>query len=99
MYQDLSRFQELPDLLWMLIFEQLTRTQDRYHVIQTCRKFYFLALRELYGELTYRHISHFLGNYSSFWANRGDDMTTAPRSVHIYKSFMPSVEYTVLFQI
>ncbi|KAE9409829.1 hypothetical protein BT96DRAFT_912799 [Gymnopus androsaceus JB14] len=94
MYQNLSRFQELPDVLWILIFEQLTRPQDRYHVVQTCRKFYFLALRALYGELTYRHISHFLDNYSSFWANRGDDMTTAPRSVHIYKSFMPSVEYS-----
>ncbi|KIK55011.1 hypothetical protein GYMLUDRAFT_48214 [Collybiopsis luxurians FD-317 M1] len=86
-FQDLSVFKELPDLLWIHVFEQLTRSRDRYHVVQTCRKFYMLGLRELYSQLSFRHMSQFLDNVS-FWEDRKDDMVSAPRSISVHGSFL-----------
>ncbi|KIK55013.1 hypothetical protein GYMLUDRAFT_62806 [Collybiopsis luxurians FD-317 M1] len=86
-FQDLSVFKELPDLLWIHVFEQLTRSRDRYHVVQTCRKFYLLGLRELYSQLSFRHMSQFLDNVS-FWEDRKDDMVSAPRSISVHGSFL-----------
>ncbi|KAJ3929993.1 MAG: hypothetical protein NXY57DRAFT_355761 [Lentinula lateritia] len=82
-----SPFKDLPDPLWIHIFEQITKSPDRYHLVQTCRKFYLLGLRELYRDITFQHMSHFLNNIS-FWNDRRDDMVTAPRSVRVHASLM-----------
>ncbi|KAJ4469936.1 hypothetical protein C8J55DRAFT_188021 [Lentinula edodes] len=84
---NLSPFKDLPDPLWIHIFEQFTKSRDRYHLVQTCRKFYLLGLRELYRDITFQHMSHFLNNIS-FWKDRRDDMVTAPRSVRVHASLM-----------
>src|ERR1700722_5590932 len=77
----------IPNEMWIHIFERVSRSADLVRVMQTCTRFYALALRVLYKRIVWRDPRHFASNMS-FWPSN-PTLLTVPTSLVVGISCVP----------
>ncbi|KAG5653473.1 hypothetical protein H0H81_000242 [Sphagnurus paluster] len=79
----------LPHEMWINIFEEMNSPSHLLQVIQTCRHFYYLAIRVLYRDISWLSPFQYTNN-APFWNSHASSMKLVPNSLTISICLLPA---------